>query len=187
MRSRNLFQGATRELDPFYTIGALVRRGQWNFLATNTLVTNFRQPPFHGSIPAQGNVSMICDFELSHPVSNHLKGVVAFIRAEPVFNWSSHKVGGLSGTDFRLFGGVRMSLSKQSEAANIDMLRDQLRRQEQHGSSRPPTTSLNNQQIRQSSEKEPLAMVIRQPPNTPVTEIAAAAHSDGSTRIPPLP
>lgn len=38
LRSRNLFQGATREIDPFYTFGAVQRKGLWSFTATGTLV-----------------------------------------------------------------------------------------------------------------------------------------------------
>ncbi len=130
MRSRNIFQAATRELDPFYTVGAVFRHGKWVFTASDTLVTNFRSPPFHYSIPGKGNCSMICDFELAHPIANRLKGVVAFVRVEPVFNWSSHKIGGLSGNDVRVFGGIRFAASKPSYTASVDNIRDQLIKQE---------------------------------------------------------
>ena len=126
MRSRNLFQGATRELDPFYNIGLVFRRGDWNFSLADTYVTNFRSPPFSDSVPLQGNVSMILDFEVSHPVSRRIPGVVAFVRAEPIFNWRSQKVPGQSGYDFRLYGGLRFTISKPAYNAQIDQLRKQL-------------------------------------------------------------
>ena len=119
MRSRDLFEGATRELDPFYNIGLAVRCKGWNFVAADTYVTNFRDPPFRGSIPLAGVVSMILDFEASHTVSKSLPGVVAFVRAEPIFNWRSQNVPGQSGYDFRLYGGLRFSLTKPAYNTDI--------------------------------------------------------------------
>lgn len=139
MRSRNLFEGPTRELDPFYSVGAMLRRGNWNFLATNTFVTNFRDPPFRGSIPTQGNVSMISDFEVNHPITHKVPGLVAFLRAEPVFNWRSNRVVGISGFDFRFFGGLRLSASKDAYTADIESLKEQLKKQEQQKQSEQPT------------------------------------------------
>jgi len=126
MRGRNYFVAPTRELDPFYSVGAVVRRGSWTFSATDTYVTNFRSPPFHGSVPHHGNVSMIGDFEVSHPIHRNMQGLVWFIRAEPIWNWASARLPGLSGFDFRLFGGLRLALSKPSLAATVTKLRQQL-------------------------------------------------------------
>lgn len=126
LRGRDYFVAPTREIDPFYTIGLIHQRGQWTFSATDTMVTNFRSPPFRTSIPRQGNVSMIADFEVAHPVTRKIPGLVAFIRAEPVWNWSSHKRPGLSGFDIRIFGGLRLSVNKQSYLSTIENLRQQL-------------------------------------------------------------
>lgn len=126
LRGREYFAAPTREIDPFYTIGYVYRRGKWTFVANDTLVTNFRSPPFHGSIPRQGNVTMIADLELSRPVINKFPALVAFVRAEPIWNWSSHKAPGLSGFDFRLFTGLRLSLNKPTYFGAIEKLREQL-------------------------------------------------------------
>jgi hypothetical protein len=124
LRGREYFTGGTREIDPFYSVGALYKRGNWTFVATDTLVTNFRNP--QTAIPPQGNVSMIADFEASYPVARRYPGLVWFVRAEPIWNWSSHKTPGLSGFDFRLFGGMRLTLNKPSYAAAVEKLKKQL-------------------------------------------------------------
>jgi hypothetical protein len=138
MRGREYFAAPTRELDPFYTIGGIYQRGAWTFLATDTFVTNFRSPPFRGSIPRQGNATMIADFEVSHPVVRKIPGLVAFVRVEPVWNWSSHKQTGLSGFDIRVFGGLRLAVNKQSYLSSIERLRQQLIESEQVQPRRQP-------------------------------------------------
>jgi hypothetical protein len=126
MRSGQYFQGATRELDPFYTIGASYQRGTWMFSATDTLVTNFRDPPFHHSVPMHGNDAMIADFEVNRPLHRKLPGIVWFVRAEPIFNWGGAKLPGLSGFDFRLYSGLRIAVTKPSYSAQVSKLRQQL-------------------------------------------------------------
>lgn len=123
MRGAYPFNGPSREIDPFYTVGMLYRWKQWTLLATDTLVTNYRGS---NAIPPQGNVAMIADFEVNRPISKKLPGVVAFVRAEPIWNWSSHAFPGLSGFDFRLFSGIRMSVSKPSYSADFNKLRQQI-------------------------------------------------------------
>lgn len=130
MRSGQLFQGPTRELDPFYTIGYVARKGQWTFTVTDTLVTNFREPHFPYSRPRHGNVSMIADFEVARPVMKKYPGLQAYLRAEPVFNWRSAKTPGLSGFDFRLYGGLRLLVSKPSYIGTINKLKQQLKKQD---------------------------------------------------------
>jgi len=122
LRGGNYFVAPTREIDPFYTIGYIYRRGQWTFVANDTLVTNFRRPPFNDAIPNQSNMSMIADLELNHPVCKKFAGLLAFVRAEPVWNWDSNKVAGISGFDFRLYGGLRLSMNKPSYYGAIDNL-----------------------------------------------------------------
>lgn len=131
LRGRNYFVAPNREIDPFYTVGAAYTRGTWTFSAVDTFITNFRDPPFNSSIPRQGNVNMIADFEISHPVIRKMPGLVAFVRAEPVWNWSSHKQLGLSGFDIRIFGGVRLNVTKQSYLSSIQNLKKELLEQEQ--------------------------------------------------------
>lgn len=123
MRGAYPFNGPSREIDPFYTLGVLYRWKQWTFSATDTFVTNYRGS---NAIPPQGNVAMIADFEVNRPIHKKLPGVVAFVRAEPIWNWSSHAFPGLSGFDFRLFSGIRMSVSKPSYSADFNKLREQI-------------------------------------------------------------
>jgi len=134
MRSKNIFEGATREIDPFYTVGMLYRWKQWTFSATDTFVTNYRNS---NAIPPQGNLAMIADFEVNRPLSKKLPGVVGFIRAEPIWNWESNQLPGISGFDFRLFSGIRIAVSKPSYYADFSKLRQQI--QGADGGSKPNT------------------------------------------------
>jgi hypothetical protein len=129
MRSQQLFLGPKREMDPFYTVGYWLRRGPWVFNVTDTLVTNYREPHFRYSIPKHGNVNMIADFELDRQIGNH-PGIQLFVRAEPVFNWRSANAPGLSGFDFRLYGGLRVSFYKQSYLATMNQIKQQLKQQD---------------------------------------------------------
>lgn len=135
MRSHYYFQGPTREIDPFWSAGFLYRRGQWNFTATGTYVANFRN---RNAIPPINNQTMICDFELSRPVSSKVPSLVTFIRAEPVWNWGAPgNPPGLSGFDFRLFGGLRVAVNKPAYNASINYLRKQLLEMEEQPPANP--------------------------------------------------
>jgi len=124
LRSRNIYlTGDFREIDPFYTAGFIARKKNWNFIATNTLVTNFRN---HNAIPPQENFAMISSFELNRPVSKKIPGLYTFVRAQPIWNWKSNGVPGLSGFDFRVFGGLRMVINKPSYFAQVQKLQKQL-------------------------------------------------------------
>lgn len=125
MRGRYYYVAPTREIDPFYTIGALYSKNSWMFSAVATLVTNFRHPPFNDAIPNQSNNSIICDFEVNHPIPK-TKYLVAFVRAEPIFNWNGNGVQGISGMDFRLFSGIRLALAKPTYTAAMDKFKKQL-------------------------------------------------------------
>lgn len=129
MRSHYIFQGPTREIDPFYTLGLLYRKGDWSFTSTCTMVNNFRN---RHAIPPTPNSSIICDFEAARPVSRkRLPGLDAFVRAEPIWNTQSHSAPGLSGFDFRIFGGVRYTLYKPSVYPQMKALEKQLKEKEQ--------------------------------------------------------
>ncbi len=129
MRSRQPFEGPQREMDPFYTLNMYYRTGKWVFSITDTFVTNFREPHFHYSIPKQGNVNMIADFEIDRQIGNH-PGIQLFLRGEPVFNWRSNKAVGLSGFDFRLYSGLRVSFYKPSYGSTIKQIKKQLQQQD---------------------------------------------------------
>ncbi|MBX9879402.1 MAG: hypothetical protein K2Y22_13155 [Candidatus Obscuribacterales bacterium] len=141
LRSHYYFQGAKREIDPFWSWGFLYRRGMWNFTATSTYVANFRNKT---AIPPINNQSMICDFELSRPVSKKTPGIVTFIRAEPVWNWGAPgNPPGLSGFDFRLFSGIRVAVNKPAYNSTVEFLRKQIMEQEEAAppESKPKETS----------------------------------------------
>lgn len=141
LRSHYYFQGAKREIDPFWSWGFLYRRGMWNFTATSTYVANFRN---QNAIPPINNQSMICDFELSRPVSKKVPSVVTFIRAEPVWNWGAPgNPAGLSGFDFRLFSGIRVAMNKPAYNSTVEFLRKQILEQEESvpPESKPKQTS----------------------------------------------
>jgi len=135
LRGGDYFVAPTREIDPFYTVGYIYRHKLWTFIATDTLVTNFRRPPFNDAVPNQSNMSMITDLEINHPVSKKYTGLLAFLRAEPVWNWDSNKVAGISGFDFRFFGGLRMSLNKPSYYGAVENLRKQVMAAPEHPAS----------------------------------------------------
>jgi len=141
MRGKYYFTGPTREIDPFYTVGFLYRRGLWGFTATTTYVSNFR---FSNAIPPISNQTIICDFELNRPVSKKNPSLVSFIRAEPVFNFASQDTPGLSGVDFRLFGGLRLFFAKNAYNASMERLRQQLMESEdnQPTENTPPSSWL---------------------------------------------
>lgn len=133
LRSRNIFQGATREIDPFYTVGVVKRKGLWAFTASGTLVNNFRN---RHAVPPIRNNSIICDFELSRPAPK-LPGVDLFLRAEPIWNWGAHGAPGLSGFDFRLFSGLRLTMNKPAINSEMSFLRKQLEEAEQPAQAKP--------------------------------------------------
>lgn len=124
MRGGEYFAPPRRELDPFYTVGYMRRRGVWTFSCSETLDTNYRNPLL--AVPRQSNVSMIADFEVNRPVCKRLPSVLAFARAEPVWNAGAHNAPGLSGFDFRLFTGVRFTISKPSYYAAMERMRSQI-------------------------------------------------------------
>lgn len=81
---------------------------------------------FNDSIPPFSNNSIICDFEVAHPVPK-LPKLVAFVRAEPIWNWNGHGEQGISGMDFRLFGGIRLVISKPTYSTAVKNLEQQWR------------------------------------------------------------
>jgi hypothetical protein len=94
LRGAQYFGAPTREVDPFYTVGYIRRRGMWTFSCSDTLATNYRNPL--EAIPRQSNVSMISDIEVNRPVSKRFPSLLAFTRAEPIWNAGAHNAAGLS-------------------------------------------------------------------------------------------
>ncbi len=111
-----------RELDPFITWGHTYQKGQWYLSASTTFNQNFRRQFSHNALLPQNNYSFISDFEIDREFKK-LPGVQAFVRAEPVWNFHSNYTNGLSGMDFRLYYGIRVSASKQALTGTMDQLR----------------------------------------------------------------
>lgn len=144
LRGGDYFVAPTREIDPFYTLGYMYRHKAWALIVNDTLVTNFRHPPFNDSIPQQSNMSMIADIEVNHPLTKKFPALLAFMRAEPIWNWDSHKAPGISGFDFRLYMGLRLSISKPSYYSNMVDLRKQLMEAEPNSNHSQPNSSIND-------------------------------------------
>ncbi len=110
-RSLQFFGAVNREIDPFFTIGAVHQRGPWSFSANMTYLNNFR----HGFPDASlklNSQTIICDFEVAKQLFKKIPGFQGFIRAEPVYNFATNQTPGLAGMDFRIFYGVRATVSK---------------------------------------------------------------------------
>lgn len=130
MRGNRVFKAPTKEIDPFYTWGALYQRNGWTFSASTTFVQNFREPFRSNATIPRNNYSFICDFEISRRIIKELPGLQAFVRAEPIYNFHSHNRPGLAGMDFRMFFGMRMALAKPALTSALEQLRQQLEEQE---------------------------------------------------------
>ncbi len=181
LRGRNYFVAPTREIDPFYSAGILIRHGMWNFIFSDTFVTNFRHPPFPNPVPRHGNVSMIAGFEVNRPVSNrYLPGLIAFVRTEPVWDWRGNNITGLSGFDFRLFGGVRFAASKRAYNQDEEAIRRMIR---QHNE--------RMKQLKQSgdgSQTQPSSQSLEPSANSIASETSPAATTIGlADQITPAP
>ncbi len=166
LRGKNYFCAPTREIDPFYTVGVLHRRGMWTFSAVDTFVCNFRNG---NAIPSQSNLSMIAQLEIARQVTKKVPGLVTFVRAEPVFNWASRGLPGISGFDFRIFGGLRYSFNKAATNVAMDQLRKQLKE-----SSLPPAMAPSDGQALPDATTSPLKTMEREPAEAPLQASVAA-------------
>lgn len=110
-RSLQFFGRVNREIDPFFTIGALHQRGPWSFSANMTYLTNFRRG-FKNAAVQINSQTIICDFEIAKQLFKKLPGFQGFFRAEPVYNFGTDNTPGLAGMDFRFFYGLRGAVSK---------------------------------------------------------------------------
>ncbi|HNB23025.1 MAG TPA: hypothetical protein PKZ32_11420, partial [Candidatus Melainabacteria bacterium] len=118
----HFFGGVDREIDPFFTLGALHQRGPWSFSANMTYLVNFRRGFKDASIDVNSQ-TIICDFEIAKQLFKKIPGFQGFIRAEPVYNFGTDNLPGLAGMDFRLFYGVRGAVSKPPLIATMQLLK----------------------------------------------------------------
>lgn len=185
MRGANYFVAPTRELDPFVTLGYLYSRGAWVFSAVGTAVFNVRHPTFDFSVPDAGNKSIIADFEISHPVSSKFPGLVAFLRAEPIWNWASRGVPGISGYDFRLFSGLRFTMVKPAYSTSINKLKRQL--QQSKAEPNPPLSSISPSYSTNGTEPiSPKSLVsTKAPVDNPAPDASDNRGLDGTIKTMP--
>jgi hypothetical protein len=176
LRGGHAFAAPTREIDPFYTLGMFRSYKNWVLSVTDTFITDFRDPPFRGSVPRQGNAEMIADIEIYHPLFKHHPSLVGFIRAEPIWNWRSNRAVGLSGFDFRLYTGIRLQASKTALGGTMDQLRKQLKENEKDPNNEP------------QQQQQPLPPGTNPSPTTPVPTVPVITppRASDSGAPPPL-
>lgn len=97
-----------QEVDQFYSFGGIRRDQKWTFLADTTFVSNLGKVRLR---QGHNNQMFILTMEADRPIVRGLP-VVAFVRAQPIFNIGANASPGYAGFEFRLFGGIRLDLSK---------------------------------------------------------------------------
>lgn len=109
IRFRNTL-GKFQEGDQFYTFGGMYRTPRWLFLWDNTFITNFGNRKLRFG---PNNQNMIMTLEADYKISPRLP-LVAFVRAQPIFNIGANQAIGFAGFNFRIFGGIRIDLNKSA-------------------------------------------------------------------------
>lgn len=107
IRFRNVL-GKFQEFDQFYSCGTVYRTPKWTFIADNTFITNFGNRTLRFGPNNQVFVLTLEAARKIHPVLP----VVAFFRAEPIFNIGANQATGFAGVNVRIFGGLRMEFAK---------------------------------------------------------------------------
>jgi hypothetical protein len=107
IRFRNTL-GRFQEGDQFYSAGGMYRTSRWFFLWDNTFITNFGHRKLRYG---PNNQNMIMTLEADYRITPRLP-VVAFVRAQPIFNIGANEAMGYAGFNFRIFGGLRLDLNK---------------------------------------------------------------------------
>lgn len=130
MRGLHPFVAPDRELDPFYSFGLTSQQGPWTFSNTATFVQNFRSMFGAQALVRQNNYSWVLDFEIARRITKKVPGLVAFVRAEPIFNFHSAAAPGLSGTDFRLYYGLRMTFAKPALTPTLEQIQNRLKQEQ---------------------------------------------------------
>ena len=183
LRSRIPFAAATREIDPFYSFGVTHRRGMWQFSSYATFVQNFRSMFGTNALLPVNNYTWVLDFEVARPLVKRIPSLQVFVRAEPVFNMRSEAKPGLSGTDFRLFYGLRMAFSKPSLLGTNQLLREQLNYVSKHKRSQrsAPSSPTNQQTAPVENQPAPQSVL----PSEPTTSQTSTGENLPSTSMVP--
>jgi hypothetical protein len=122
IRWQEIVGGKFQEGDQFYSIGSIYRRPMWNLSADCTLIDNFGKGSrrggsisnagFTGLVPGpNSNHQIVLTLEAGRRLSQSIP-LTAFVRAQPIFNIGQDKRQGFAGVNFRLFGGLRLEISK---------------------------------------------------------------------------
>jgi hypothetical protein len=109
IRWQDIIGSKFMEGDQFYSVGAVYRRPRWSVLADTTLIDNFGKGNLRGG--PNSNHLIVMTMEANRRLSSRVP-LVAFVRAQPIFNMGQEKRQGFAGFNFRLFGGLRLELSK---------------------------------------------------------------------------
>jgi hypothetical protein len=123
LRFINFLGYPMRELDPMYSAGLIWQRGPYTFIASGTFLQSFRHPFGKYSLLPVDNYTWILDFEIDKQLFKKMPGLQAIVRAEPVFNFHDQNTPGISGADFRLYYGLRLSAFKPWLNGSIQQLR----------------------------------------------------------------
>jgi hypothetical protein len=114
-----------QEFDQFYSAGYIYRKPKWALLSDVTLIDEFGKGDLRGGgtpqiispsgIPGvafpSSNHLIVLTLEANRRISSRVP-LVAFVRAQPIFNFGQQTRQGFAGVDFRLFGGLRLEISK---------------------------------------------------------------------------
>ncbi len=169
LRGKQPFVAPTAEIDPFYTVGGFYQRNGWQFTAGGTFLQNFRQLFGTNAIIGHSNYAFVLDFEIARRLSKKMPGLVAFVRAEPIFNFHSNAQTGISGTDFRLFYGLRLAFSKVALTGPMKEFEEELKR-----SSSSETGQQTQNGASSTTSTSPVAQPIPVPPSASTTPNASA-------------
>jgi hypothetical protein len=130
MRGKQFAIAPAREIDPFFSVGVVYQRGGWQFSHATTFLQNFRQPFGNNALIPINNYAFVLDFEVARRVIKKVPGLQVFVRAEPIWNLHSNATPGLSGMDFRIFCGVRLTVSKASLLPAVKNIQQQFNEHE---------------------------------------------------------
>jgi hypothetical protein len=108
IRMRDFLGGRFQEGDQFYSMGAVYRDNKWIASADATLIDNFGKGNLR--LGPDSNHIIVLTMEGGRRLSQTVP-LVAFVRAQPIFNIGSSQQG-YAGFNMRLFGGLRMEVSK---------------------------------------------------------------------------
>lgn len=109
IRMRDFLGGRFQEGDQFYSMGAVYRDTKWVASADATLIDNFGVGRLR--FGPNSNHLIVLTMEGGRRLSQKIP-ITAFVRAQPIFNIGQEKRAGFAGFNFRLFGGLRMEVSK---------------------------------------------------------------------------